>query len=139
MKAALAAVESLVGVEPAVLGIHLEGPFLSPEKVGVNDPRAVRRPTADDLATIAARRAGVTLVTLAPEQVPEGFIAQLSGGRRARRARSFDGDLRTDLRGNGRGHDRLHPSVQRHAVAASPRALVSTERRSIPNTPGTPV
>ena len=31
MDAALAAVDSLVGVEPSVLGIHLEGPFLSPE------------------------------------------------------------------------------------------------------------
>ena len=78
MASALAAVEALVGVEPAVLGIHLEGPFLSPEKPGVHSSRAIRRPTADDLAMLTAKRQGVTLVTLAPEQVPEGFIAALT-------------------------------------------------------------
>jgi N-acetylglucosamine-6-phosphate deacetylase len=79
MAAALAAVESLVGVEPGVLGIHLEGPFLSPEKPGVHNPRALRRPTAEDLAALTAPRQGVTLVTLAPEQVPAEFIAKLAG------------------------------------------------------------
>jgi len=78
MMAAIAAVEALVGVEPAVIGIHLEGPFLSPEKAGVHDVRAIRRPTSDDLALLTARRPGVTLVTLAPENVPEGFIAKLT-------------------------------------------------------------
>jgi N-acetylglucosamine-6-phosphate deacetylase len=78
MQAAVAAVEALASVEPAVLGIHLEGPFLAPEKVGVHDPRAVRRPTADDLAMLAAPRKSVTLVTLAPEQVPAKFIANLA-------------------------------------------------------------
>jgi N-acetylglucosamine-6-phosphate deacetylase len=78
MIAAIAAVEALVGVEPAVIGIHLEGPFLSPEKAGVHDVRAIRRPTSDDLALLTARRPGVMLVTLAPENVPEGFIAKLT-------------------------------------------------------------
>ena len=80
MKSALAAVETLIGVEPAVLGIHLEGPFLSPEKTGVHAPSAIRSPTADDLAMLTERRQGVTLVTLAPERVPEGFIAKLTAG-----------------------------------------------------------
>lgn len=78
MKAAIAATEALVGVEPGVLGIHLEGPFLSPDKAGVHDVRVIRRPTSDDLALLTAKRCGVTLVTLAPERVPEGFIAQLT-------------------------------------------------------------
>jgi N-acetylglucosamine-6-phosphate deacetylase len=78
MAAAMATVDSLVGVEPGVLGIHLEGPFLSPQKPGVHDPRALRRPTAEDIAALTRPRQGVTLVTLAPEEVPEQFICRLA-------------------------------------------------------------
>ena len=78
MNAAVAAVEELSGVDPSVLGIHLEGPFLSPEKAGVHAPRHIRRPTANDLDLITAPRGGVTLVTLAPEQVPPDFIGKLT-------------------------------------------------------------
>ncbi len=78
MQAALAAVDELAGVEPAVLGIHLEGPFLSPEKAGVHNPRFFRRPTAEDFARIAAPRRAVTLVTLAPEQVGDELIANFT-------------------------------------------------------------
>jgi N-acetylglucosamine-6-phosphate deacetylase len=78
MKSALAAVAAVLDVEPGVLGIHLEGPFLSPEKAGVHDPRAIRKPTPDDLGIIiAAPRRGVTLVTLAPEEVPRDFVDSL--------------------------------------------------------------
>jgi N-acetylglucosamine-6-phosphate deacetylase len=77
MKSALAAVEALNGVEPSVLGVHLEGPFLSSEKRGVHDRRFIRQPTSDDLDLLTARRQGVTLVTLAPEQVPSEFIGKL--------------------------------------------------------------
>jgi N-acetylglucosamine-6-phosphate deacetylase len=81
MRAAIAAVDELSvqpSADPSVLGIHLEGPFLSPEKAGVHDPRHIRSPTASDLELIAARRRGVTVVTLAPEQVPLDFIAKLT-------------------------------------------------------------
>jgi N-acetylglucosamine-6-phosphate deacetylase len=78
MRSALAAVAALIDTEPGVLGIHLEGPFLSPEKAGVHAMAALRRPTADDLALITASRRGVTLVTLAPEQVSENFVAKLT-------------------------------------------------------------
>lgn len=78
MAAALHAVDSLVGIEPGVLGIHLEGPFLSPQKPGVHDPRMLRKPTADDLALPTAPRKGALLVTLAPEEVPPEFIAALA-------------------------------------------------------------
>jgi len=78
MNSAVAAVDELSDIEPGVLGIHLEGPFLSPEKAGVHAPRYLRHPTADDLDLITARRRGVTLVTLAPEQVPPDFIGKLT-------------------------------------------------------------
>jgi N-acetylglucosamine-6-phosphate deacetylase len=77
MAAALHVVDSLVGQEPGVLGIHLEGPFLSPQKPGVHDPRMLRKPTADDLALLTAPREGAILVTLAPEEVPPEFISAL--------------------------------------------------------------
>jgi N-acetylglucosamine-6-phosphate deacetylase len=83
MMAAVAAVESLVGSEPGVLGIHLEGPFLSPEKPGVHDPALMRSPGPADREMLCGSRKGELLVTLAPERVPKGFIAALvqSGAR----------------------------------------------------------
>jgi N-acetylglucosamine-6-phosphate deacetylase len=78
MAAAMAAVDQMTDPGASVLGIHLEGPFLSPEKAGVHDPHMFRQPTAKDLAMLTARRNGVTLVTLAPEVVPERFIADLA-------------------------------------------------------------
>ena len=77
-RAALDAVQRAIPANPSVLGIHLEGPFLSPEKPGVHDPAKFRRPTAQDAEELTAGRAGVSLVTLAPEEVPDGFIAQLA-------------------------------------------------------------
>jgi N-acetylglucosamine-6-phosphate deacetylase len=75
---AIRAVDEAAASMPGVIGIHLEGPFLSPERPGVHDPRRLRRPNDDDLAMITAKRRGVTLVTLAPEQVPSGFVTALA-------------------------------------------------------------
>ena len=79
MRAASAAVDTAMAREPGVLGIHLEGPFLSPERAGVHDPTMLRAPTGDDIEIVMAPRRGVTLATLAPERVPAGFIARLAG------------------------------------------------------------
>ncbi len=78
MLSALEAVEALVDKEPSILGIHLEGPFLSPQRPGVHAVRLIRAPSNDDLALLAARRRSVTVVTLAPECVPAGFIRALA-------------------------------------------------------------
>ena len=79
MRAALDAAASAAAANPSVAGIHLEGPFISPEKPGVHDPAHIRAPTQRDLEMLTAPRAGVTLVTLAPERVPAGFVAKLAG------------------------------------------------------------
>jgi len=76
MRAARAAVRG-AAADPSVLGIHFEGPFLSPEKPGVHDPAMLRVPDADDVTLLTTRQAGVTLVTLAPERVPADFTAKL--------------------------------------------------------------
>lgn len=79
MKSAWDAVQQLVDVEPGVIGIHFEGPFLSPEKPGVHAQRYIRSPTAADATMLTASRRGVVLMTLAPERVPRGFVRQLVG------------------------------------------------------------
>ena len=83
MRAALAAVQAVAETDPSVLGIHLEGPFLSPEKAGVHDPHLMRMPDETDVEMLCVKWTGQMLVTLAPERVPKGFIAKLTGaGRR---------------------------------------------------------
>ncbi len=78
MRGALDAADEAAATNPSVAGIHIEGPFISPEKPGVHNPAFIRPPTAQDLELLTAPRRGVTLVTLAPERVPAGFIAALA-------------------------------------------------------------
>jgi N-acetylglucosamine-6-phosphate deacetylase len=79
MRAASEAVAAVSRDLPGVLGIHFEGPFLSKERAGVHDPAMFRSPGREDVALLTALGHGVTLVTLAPECVPAGFIAALAG------------------------------------------------------------
>jgi N-acetylglucosamine-6-phosphate deacetylase len=80
MAQAVAAVREAREAEvPGVLGIHLEGPFLNPERKGVHDPALMRPIEEDDLRIMTSLRNGVTLVTLAPERVPQEAIARLAG------------------------------------------------------------
>src|SRR5262249_13151245 len=76
MIAAIDAAEEAVKHYPNVLGVHLEGPFLSPLKRGVHDRRWLRTADDYDLQILTRRRKGVMMVTLAPEVVPPGFIAK---------------------------------------------------------------
>src|SRR4029078_7913106 len=68
MIAAVAAVrDGIAAGVPGVLGIHLEGPFLSPERKGVHDAALIRSANDADLAVMTSLGVGRTLVTLAPE------------------------------------------------------------------------
>jgi N-acetylglucosamine-6-phosphate deacetylase len=78
MRAALDAANKASAVMRGVAGIHFEGPFISAEKPGVHDPASIRTPAPQDFEMLTAPRKGVTLITLAPECVPPGFIAQLT-------------------------------------------------------------
>ncbi len=64
---------------PGVLGLHLEGPFLSPRRPGIHPAAAIRPATDADLSLL--ERADIPLLlTLAPEEQPAGSIRQLSQG-----------------------------------------------------------
>jgi N-acetylglucosamine-6-phosphate deacetylase len=62
---------------PGVLGVHIEGPFLNPERRGVHDQQKLRRLTADTVAALKPLHNGRTVLTLAPEAVDRGTIADL--------------------------------------------------------------
>jgi N-acetylglucosamine-6-phosphate deacetylase len=78
MRLALAAVQSATADNPSILGIHFEGPFLSPDKPGVHDRSMFRGADARDLELLTSWPTGAVLVTLAPERVPAAFIAALA-------------------------------------------------------------
>ncbi len=73
MRAALAA------RVPGVLGIHIEGPFISPERKGVHNPAFMRPMEEEDIAIMTSLTEGRTLVTLAPERNSLEAIARLAG------------------------------------------------------------
>lgn len=76
---ALGAVEGAIrSGAPGVLGIHLEGPFLSVERRGVHDAGVIRAPDTRDIDLLTSPRPGRTMVTLAPETVDDGTIARLA-------------------------------------------------------------
>ncbi len=75
MRLAVAAVRQAIaeGV-PGVLGIHLEGPYIAPERKGTHNADKFRVPDAAEIEMATSLDNGVTLVTLAPEQVPADTI-----------------------------------------------------------------
>ena len=78
MRSAIAAARSVAGSD-GVLGLHLEGPFISPQRPGVHRPDRIVQPRAGDLEQLCELAgAGHSLVTLAPECVPAGFVMTLA-------------------------------------------------------------
>ena len=79
VKQAIAAVaEALDQQVPGILGIHLEGPFLSPERKGVHNAEKFRVIDDDAIALLTSLKSGKTLVTLAPERTTPERIKQLT-------------------------------------------------------------
>ncbi len=75
ISAVRAALESGV---PGVLGIHIEGPFLSAARKGVHDPAKLRDLDLSALGLLTSLKGGRTLVTLAPEVTAAGVIGRLA-------------------------------------------------------------
>jgi N-acetylglucosamine-6-phosphate deacetylase len=78
MHTAIDAVDDAIAESvPGVLGIHLEGPFISRARKGVHAEKYLHAPDASELQLAESLQRGVTLLTLAPECVPTDEIRQL--------------------------------------------------------------
>ncbi|MBV9697745.1 MAG: N-acetylglucosamine-6-phosphate deacetylase [Gammaproteobacteria bacterium] len=70
--------EALAAQVPGVLGIHIEGPFLSVARKGVHDPNLLRELEPSALGLLTSLGRGRTLVTLAPEMTTPAIIRSLA-------------------------------------------------------------
>lgn len=81
-----AAAQSAAAYVPAddeadLVGINMEGPFISPSKVGAQNPDFVRNPNAEEFRRLQAAAGGLfKLVDIAPEEPgAEEFIREVAG------------------------------------------------------------
>lgn len=67
--------------EAALVGINMEGPFISPSKVGAQNPDYVRNPSAEEFRRLQEAADGLfKLVDIAPEEPgAEEFIREMAG------------------------------------------------------------
>lgn len=76
---AIAAVEQAIANKvPGVLGIHLEGPFLNPERKGVHNADKFKIIDEAAFELLTSLKSGKTLITIAPELTTPEMIRRLA-------------------------------------------------------------
>ena len=65
-----------------IVGLHLEGPFLAPERRGIHPTGSITTLCCSDIDLLCTDFPGKLLVTLAPELAPAGAIARLTAAGR---------------------------------------------------------
>jgi N-acetylglucosamine-6-phosphate deacetylase len=79
IETALGAVREAIRLRvPGVLGIHIEGPFLNPERKGAHDAAKLRTLDASAVKLLSMPTGGRTMLTLAPEMTDSDTLATLS-------------------------------------------------------------
>jgi N-acetylglucosamine-6-phosphate deacetylase len=78
MREAVSVVAEAIAIGiPGVLGLHLEGPFLSPERKGVHDAGKFCQLDQTGFDILTSLQVGSTVVTLAPELTSPEMISRL--------------------------------------------------------------
>jgi N-acetylglucosamine-6-phosphate deacetylase len=77
MQTAIASARAVAGSD-GVLGLHLEGPFISPARPGVHRKDRILQADIADIEKLHDLP-GRSMITLAPECVPSGFVRTLAG------------------------------------------------------------
>ncbi len=62
---------------PGILGVHLEGPFLSSARPGIHDPAAIRPMDRTDIDALTAPFPGPLVLTVAPEEIEDSDLQGL--------------------------------------------------------------
>jgi N-acetylglucosamine-6-phosphate deacetylase len=79
IETALGAVRDAIRMRvPGVLGIHIEGPFLNPERKGAHDAAKLRTLDAAAVKLLATPTGGRTMLTLAPEMTDPDTLRALA-------------------------------------------------------------
>jgi N-acetylglucosamine-6-phosphate deacetylase len=79
VEAAVAAGDDAIAAGvPGVLGVHIEGPHLNPDKKGIHDAARFSAIDREALARLTAPSRGRRIVTLAPELAPAGAVRALA-------------------------------------------------------------
>lgn len=74
----IAAVDAAIAAGvPGIIGIHIEGPYLSPKRRGIHNPAEFPKLDAAAIAVLSSLKRGKTLVTLAPDATTPGDVAAL--------------------------------------------------------------
>ncbi len=78
LASALDAVRQARRDNPAILGIHVEGPFLDVARKGAHDPAYIRAIAETDVQQLVKADCGRVMLTVAPNKVASHFIRELS-------------------------------------------------------------
>jgi len=70
--------EAMIAGVPGLLGVHIEGPFLSAQRKGIHDASKFRTIDEAAFALLSSLELGRTMVTLAPEKTTPAMIQRLS-------------------------------------------------------------
>ena len=79
-RAVAAVKQAIADAVPGCLGLHLEGPFLSPERRGAHDATLIRTMTEADVDEILDLGIETLLLTVSPERIAPAIIRRLVQG-----------------------------------------------------------